>query len=297
MKTGPLETDFAALATGSPCRILQVADLHSDVEEALNERTRADIRALVTHCRPHLIVANGDIWCGDEHPDAAPMWMQRDIAFLGSLDTPWVFVRGNHDCCADFDRARAMIAAAPNAIAPQGDGKGAFRIEVHRRGAPGAVCWDLFFLNSGPSWNIPEDLLWFESESARIAAERGRITPAAAFFHIPLKNYQDAMDAGRVTGIGVESVLGWGDDEGRAAPILKRPGNLRLCVSAHSHRNDYYFVEDGIRFVSGRATGHGGYGVEDLRKGATLVELSLESDEATTKTVFADGSVWNYDAP
>lgn len=285
------------LTTDNRFRILQVADLHSDVEEALNERTRADIRAMVGHCRPDLLVANGDIWCGDEHPDAAPMWMHRDIAFLGSLDTPWVFVWGNHDYCPGFDTARAIIAAAPNAIAPRGDSRGAFRIEVKRRGVPEAVCWDLFFLNSGLSWRIPEDLLWFESESARIAAERGRIVPAAAFFHIPTKNYQDAMDAGRVTGIGVESVLGWGDDEGRAAPILKRPGNLRLCVCGHSHRNDYYFIEDGIRFVSGRATGHGGYGGEDLRKGATLIELSLESDAVTTQTLFPDGSVWNYDAP
>lgn len=284
------------LSVDSPCRILQVADLHSDVEEALNERTRADIRAMTRLFDPHLVVAVGDIWCGDAHPDAAPMWMRRDIDFFGGLGVPWAMVWGNHDYCPGFDRARQMLAAEPNAIAPYGNGDGAFRLELCPRGAPGAVCWDLFMLNSGPSWRIPEDLLWFEAESARIAAQRGCITPAAAFFHIPLKNYQDAMDAGRVMGIAVESVLGWGDDDGYAAPILKRPGNLRLCACGHSHRNDYFFNEDGIRFVSGRAIGHGGYGGEDLRKGATLIKLDFESDAVTTRTVFPDGSTWDYGA-
>jgi len=273
-------------------RILQVADFHSDVSEALNERTRDDVRAMARLFQPHLLAVTGDIWCGDEHPGAAPMWMQRDLDFFGSLGVPWAFTWGNHDYYGDFQQALAKIAATPNAIAPNGGPNANFRIEVVR-GGDSRPCWDLFFINSGPSWNLPADLSCFESESRRLHEQRGTIIPAIAFFHIPTGNYQTAIDEKRTIGIGTESVLGWGDDDNRAAAILKRPGNLRACFTSHSHRNDFYFEEDGLIFAYGRATGYGGYGEEDLKKGGKLLELSLENHTLAFKTVFADGSTWS----
>lgn len=273
-------------------RILQLTDFHSDVSEFMNERTRADVRAMIAHFKPDLLAVTGDIWCGDDHPESAPMWMARDLVFLGGLGVPWAFTWGNHDWFDDFQAARVRIAATPNAIAPEGDGHGNFRIEVHPPGAS-RPAWDLFFLNSGPSWNLPGDLDWFHGECARIHEERGRVLPAIAYFHIPLRNYQDAIDTGRTIGFGTETVLFWGDDDGIAAPILKEPGNLRACFCGHSHKNDFYFVEDGITFAYGRATGYGGYGGEELAKGGKLLLLDLNTGAFCFQTVFADGSVWS----
>jgi len=270
-------------------RILQVTDSHGDVDENLNEKTRADIKIMVNRFNPDLIAVTGDIWCGDDHPDAAPMWMRRELAFFGSLNIPWAFVWGNHDFTGCFSDTMAQIAATPNALAPKGDGRGNFRSEI-RTAEDNRISWDIFFLNSGPSWHLPEDLDWFEEESVRIAAARGHVVPAIVYFHIPLKNYQTAIDNGRTIGPGDEEVLHWGDDEGLAAPIVKRPGNVRACFCGHSHKNDFYFEEDGIVFTYGRATGYGGYGGEILRKGGKLLELDLVDETFRFQTVFADGA-------
>jgi len=146
-------------------------------------------------------------------------------------------------------------------------------------------------LNSGPQWHLPEDLRWFQEETRRLTRARGKIIPAIAYFHIPLKNYQDAIDQGRTIGAGDEFILNWGDEEGLAAPIFKQAGNIRACFTAHSHKNDFWFEEDGVVFAYGRATGYGGYGGEELRKGGKLLELDLYSQHFRFMTVFGDGTI------
>lgn len=294
--------DFAIIEVNKPvfC-ILQITDLHSDVEERLNERTREDIRAMVAAHRPDLLAVTGDVWCAEERPETARMWRQRDLDFLGSLDTPWAFTWGNHDFVGDWEEASALIAATPNVVAPPGDGHGNFRVEV-RRGGSGAArpAWDLFFINSGPQWRLPDDLTWFESEVERVNAARGRVVPAAVFFHIPTGNYQAAIDEGRAIGFGSEEVLNWGDDDGLAADILKRAGrsgdgatrgNVRACFCGHSHKNDFHFAEEDVVFAYGRATGYGGYGGEDLRKGAKRIDLDLVNGGLTFQTIFANAGI------
>ena len=291
-----MEQDGAAVLTAEETqfRILQVTDLHSNNEERLNERTRDEIRDMVARFDPHFIAVLGDVWCGDEHPEAAPMWMARDLEFLGGLGRPWAMAWGNHDYCTSFDEALAHIRKTPNAVCPEGNGRGAFRIELRKE--DGAVPrWDLFFLNSGPAWEIPRDTAWFEAEAARIREARACSVPAIGYFHIATGNYQRAIDEGRIAGVAGESELGWGDDEGRVAEILKAAGNFRACFCGHSHRNDFHFEEDSIVFAVSRATGYGGYGIEHLAKGGVLLELDMDSDEFQFKTVFSGGAVWHHD--
>jgi hypothetical protein len=156
---------------------------------------------------------------------------------------------------------------------PPGDEGGHFRITL-KTAKDGVTQWDLFFINSGVQWNLPHSLAWFQAESQWLAEARARTVPAVAFFHTPTKNYQAAIDEGRAIGIANEPVLFSGDEDGLAAGMLKAPGNLRACFCGHSHRNDCHFVEDGVTFAFGRATGHGGYGGEDVPKGGKLIELN-----------------------
>ena len=114
--------------------------------------------------------------------------------------------------------------------------------------------------------------------------------PAVAFFHIPLKQYETARLAGRFAGAGNEEVLCWGDD-GSILKRFKQAGTIRACFTAHSHRNDFYFEDDGITLAYGRATGHGGYG-DDLPKGAKLIVLDGNTGQISFQTVFADGRTW-----
>lgn len=268
-------------------RILQLTDFHADVSEFENERTRADVRALVARHRPHFLAVTGDIWCGDARPETAGMWMARELEFIASLETPWAFTWGNHDYAADFARAQARILAMPHYAAPETTHHGECHLEVY--GAAGDNAWDLFFINSRDKWQLPGDLSWLLAQSKTLAEMRGRVVPAIVFFHIPLMRYQRAIDEGRVHGIAMEEVLCWGDEGDTGADLILSTANVRACFCGHSHRNDCWFEEDGVIFAYGRSTGYGGYG-DDVKKGAKLITLDLADGGLRVETVFADGS-------
>lgn len=300
MEKTPARTRLT-ISPKQPFRILQLTDFHSDVSEEQNEATRRAVRAMVRNTMPGLLAVTGDVWCGDEHPDAAPMWMARDIQFLDSLAVPWAFAWGNHDYAGDFGEAMARLEGAKWSAVPPGTAGGCYRIELRCAGG-GVPAWDLFFINSGLRWE-PAQLDWFSGEAARLNTTRIRPLPALCFFHIPLGNYKAAAEEGRCMGVAEEEVLCWGDEDNWAAPILKRagrkagnlrPGNVRACFCGHSHKNDFYFEEDGVIFSYGRATGMGGYGGEVLPKGGKLIELDPGSDVFSFRTVFADGTSWKH---
>ena len=283
-----IESGHAVLhaVPGRPFRVLQLTDFHNDVSDELTARTCRDVEAMVRQFCPDLLAVTGDIWCGEDKPELAPELMRRDLEFLESLGIPWAFTWGNHDYCGNWEVDSRLIASAPHAVAPKGDGQGNYRIEVR---ALSDAAWDLYFLNSRAWSFLPGDLEWLEAEAGRVRARRGLQTPAIAFFHIPLEQYEIARVEGRVTGIALEDVAFWGNTRECFEPF-RRVGTIKACFVGHSHVNDYYVEEDGIVLAYGRATGYGGYGDGQLRKGAKLLELDLESQHFEFRTVFADGS-------
>ena len=280
------DTAAARLTVAEPqCRVLQLTDWHTDTNPGAAVQTHHDIRAIVAATQPHLLAVTGDVWCSDDNLEAGPANMQRDLGLLGELAVPWCFTWGNHDYLTDFKTEMQTIAAAPGALMPHGDGRCNYRIEVVA-GAGGPPAWHLFFLNSGARWSLPGDLAWYLDECAQV----GSRTPGLAFFHLPLGNYAKALDEGRMQGYTGDPVMCWGDEDNQAAGILKAPGILRAAFCGHNHRNSAWFEEDGVCFVYGRAIGHGGFGGEVARKGATLVTLDLQGDSLHFETVFADGT-------
>ena len=288
--SGPPEFETLRARTDGTLHILQLTDFHSDAGEAFARRTYDDIRAITAHTEPDFLAVTGDIWCGDSMPEAAPALMDRDLDFLGSLGVPWAFVWGNHDYVGDLDQSRAKIAATKNALAPVGDGRGSFRIEI-RDAAGSSALWDLFFLNSGLKWKLPGDTAWFEKEALRIRKKRGCVLPALVFVHIPLYEYERARLSGAYRGIAQEEVLHWGDD-GQVLAALLRHGGVRACFAGHSHVNDFSCEAQGITLAYGRATGYGGYGGDQLEKGAKSIVLDTGTNRLEFETVFASGSSW-----
>lgn len=264
-------------------RILQVTDLHTDACEEATQRTFHDLAAAVRQAAPDLLAVTGDIWCSDDRPDLAPILMQRDIAFLADLRTPWAFTPGNHDCIPDSARALREIAATPGAVVDPARPLGAFRVAVC---APdGSARWDLYFANSGEAWRLPGDLDWVAAEARALAEARGAALPSALFFHIPTRAYQEAIDAAGAVGLIGEAVLCSGDEAGAAAALIADIPGLRACFCGHSHRNDFHFHRDGIRHGYGRVGGHGGYGAEDTPRGATRIDLALDGGALDVETL------------
>lgn len=272
-----------------PFRVLQLTDWHSDQDAGAAARTRADVRALVVQTQPDLLAVTGDIWCADdEHVEHARAIMDADLAALASLGVPWAFVPGNHDYFPDRGWLARRFAALPNAVAPRGDGRGSFVVQVV--GDDGAPLWELYFVNSALEWNPLADIARFKKlvRSAPPAPPRA----AAIFTHIPLRQYEDARLAGAYTGEAHEEVLCWGDD-GRMLPAFREAlaarGGLRFVTCGHSHENDFSTVVDGVVLTHGRVTGYGGYG-EKLRRGGKLFHL-LPDGRLEMGNVFANEKI------
>lgn len=277
--------------SGGRFRMLQVTDFHSDAGDAAAEQTHAAVRTMVARFNPDLIAVTGDIWCADEQPERAELLMIRDLAFLAELGVPWAFTWGNHDAMpGGFAACQARIAAVPGAIMPAGDSRGNYRIEVRDSGGFTPV-FDVFFLNTHERSMTEADAEWFRSEAHRLIHERRAHVPAVAFFHVPIKAYEDARLSSAFAGIGPEPLGEWGDD-GRIFPMLCEPGVLRACFVGHCHRNDFHAHADGVLLAYGRATGYGGYGGEDLPKGAKLITLDTRHGTLTAQTVFPTGQTW-----
>lgn len=267
-------------------RVLQVTDFHDDKDADAAERTWADVRKYLEHFAPNLLAVTGDIWCGDELPeDEAAHLMRRDVERLESLDVPWAFCWGNHDYVGDLETSMRALALARHSKVPYGASLGNYRIEVARINDP---LWDLFFLNSGAQGLGPHPTGWLVETSRRLREARGRIVPAMAYFHVPLKQYESAWHEGRCKGVRNEDVLYY-EEDGSALERFKAAGNVRACFVGHSHVNDYACDCDGILLAYGRTTGHGGYGGGVLPRGAKLLTLHPDG-RFDVDTVFPDGT-------
>ena len=271
-------------------RILQVTDFHNDADETLALETWRIVENLIALHNPHFLAVTGDIWCSDDDPENGPAAIERALDRLANCNVPWAFCWGNHDFVDDLGMRQQQIADALGACMSHGDGFGHSRVTLRTN----VLEWDLFFINSGLEWNPYEDLKWFEEESIRLTKDRSETKSAIAFYHIPLLPYEEARLADAHIGIAGEDVKCWGDD-GSIAKRLAAPGNIRLGLCGHSHRNDYRLEAEGITLAYGRTTGIGGYGPE-LDRGGTLITLR-SNDEFDMMTVFPDGTTWRHGDP
>ena len=256
----------------APFRVLQVTDWHSDKDADAAARTRADVRALVAQTQPNLVVVTGDIWCADDEGiEHARAIMDADLETLASLDVPWAFVPGNHDYFPDRGWLARRFAQVQNVVAPRGDGRGSFAVQV--TGEDGAPIWELYFVNSALEWNPLADINRFRGMVKQLPEKAPRAS--AVFTHIPLRQYEDARLSGDYTGEAHEEVLCWGDD-GRMLRAFRETlaarGGLRFVTCGHSHENDFTALVDGVTLTYGRVTGYGGYG-EKLRRGGKFFLL------------------------
>lgn len=257
--------------TGDTCTLLQLTDFHWDQDEAANLKTQAMVSDMIARVQPHALVLTGDIWCGDEMVEAVPRLQHEVLGWIDSFQIPWTTTFGNHDYIGSMEATWAMLQNYLHCIPAQADEQGNFRIQLLHNNTP---AWDLFFIHSGERWELPQAMDWFKDESTQCEL------PAIAFFHLPMGNYLKAQEAGNFIGVGEEKVMCWGDEENRAAAILKASKTVRAAFCGHNHECDFYFEEDGVRFVFGRSTGHGGYG-EHPAKGATVITVDMNSDRVT----------------
>ncbi|MCC7373586.1 MAG: metallophosphoesterase [Verrucomicrobiales bacterium] len=276
-------------------RLLQITDNHffCGVKQGLilTEEDRATERDWQNHVRlqkPDLIVATGDLW-HDNPGGRGQKSLEHVLPKLSALGVPWTFCWGNHDQLDDYQSGHDALESARHSLYRGGATHGDYRIEV--RGTSGRPVANLFFMNSHQDGLAAWQLAWLARTHQNLVAAGTGALPALAFFHIPLLDQKTLFQPKHTPGVQLEAVC-HEQESGAALPVLAASRTLRACFCGHDHVNDYAVRGQDVDLVYGRATGHAGYGGDQVRKGAKLIELDLASGAYTQLTVFADGTTW-----
>jgi predicted phosphodiesterase len=277
-------------ASAKTARILQITDLHFFEKKDEDDRTIHDLHKLVDITNPDLVVATGDLWY--ENPAGQGFArMEFAVKQIDGLGVPWAFCWGNHDKLDDYQRGHDLLEQARNSAYRGALTHGDYRIELVSAREPTKPRVDLVCMNSSDIGLAEWQLTWFRTTSLELKSTGQAPRPAFAFFHIPILEYQTMFRHGLNTGLQLEKVCSE-EESGLALPELARSRSLRACFCGHDHLNDYFVRTGDVDLVYGRATGHGGYGGDLLRKGAKMIEIDMASGEYEQATVFADGKTW-----
>ncbi|HXG47057.1 MAG TPA: metallophosphoesterase family protein [Methylomirabilota bacterium] len=272
-------------------RILQLTDLHFyGKTRAEDEQTKRDLNKLVERTSPDLLAVTGDLW-HDNPSGQGFARMESAVKQIDGLGVPWAFCWGNHDQLDDYQRGHDLLEQTRNGVYRGALTHGDYRLELATAREPKTPRADLLFLNSSNVGLGAWQLNWFRATTLELKSKRPHALPVFAFFHIPILEYRTLFQPGTNSGLQLEKVC-HEEESGAALPELVRPETLRACFCGHDHLNDYTARAGKLDLVYGRATGHGGYGGEVLKKGGKLIEIDLARGDYEQTTVFADGARW-----
>ena len=277
------------IANPSKFTILQFTDVHfffgKELAETYNKHTEEDMKRLVALTKPDMVMVTGDLW-RDSPPERMEDYMRVGIEKCAALGLPWAFTWGNHDKLIDFNVGHKALTAAKNSLYRGGDSAGNYVIDIVDRHQK-MVC-QLVCLNSERDGLGASQQKWMRE----LAEKTGKSsTTRFAFFHIPIKQYPDAWNSPTGRGFKAEG-SGIAKEDGSSLPFLKTL-NVNACFCGHDHTNDYSGMVEGIELVYGRATGYGGYGNDELPKGAKLITVNGKTGQYEWETILPDGTRWN----
>jgi len=278
----------ATLNTGASIRLLQFTDVHFFCSRMLPNRDKRTIRefpALIDIAKPDAVLVTGDLW--HDNPDGRGQeFMEFAVSELEKLGVPWLFTWGNHDQLDDVPKAHARFTTAKNSLYRGAETDGNYLVEL--TDTSGAAHFRLACLNSNNKGLGTPEHGWLQGVKPRIGA-----VPSMVVAHIPVKQYSEIWNNKEASGVRLEEVCSEAED-GSSLAVLKDCVNARSMICGHDHVNDYSGVIDGVELIYGHATGWGGYGGDEIPKGAKLYTLDIGGDgvEFAWETIFADGTRW-----
>jgi len=256
-----------------------------------HRNTTAFIARLIAFEKPDLVVHTGDIVDWGTHPSRTGMDELYGVS--AAADTPWAATLGNHDEQSDLTRQQVMDYVingmrrngslgfinplGPNQTTPCGaDGRGLygqdacparfgnFYLEVFANETatgPGFRSFHLDSTVSGPGQNgsiIPEQIDWFQNTSEGFSDA----VAAVAFFHIPLKDMDDAAKSpgAKISGSFNEAIMYEGSTPGLMDAFVAS-GTVKATFSGHDHTNDFCIESRGIQLCYEGSPGYQAYGL------------------------------------
>lgn len=279
------DKDFVVL------NLTDIQMLDSEYFGRVGAQTRATIDKLVADTRPDLITVTGDnAW--------RILSYNETIRMLDSYSIPWAPVMGNHDgqgCPSEFWCAY-NLAHTKNCLfrfGPKGMGYGNYIINICENDR---IVHTLYMMDTHD--NIEEDncngkkgggydhlwknqMQWYTWAVNGVNALAGRTVESSVFFHIPLREYNDAWDmatedgsfkadyADTCFGTKHESVCCPPENNGFFA-LMQQLGSTKNVICGHDHINSFSVPYEGIRLTYGLKCGEAAYWEADMSGGTTV---------------------------
>jgi 3',5'-cyclic AMP phosphodiesterase CpdA len=277
-------------------RVLQFTDIHffcgrDDHGAGPDEQSVADMKRMVDRYEPDLVAVTGDTW-HDNPGGRSAMFLEYSVRQLEGLGVPWLFTWGNHDLLDDYPAGHDALRVARHSLYRGGPQGGNYTVDL--LDTEGRCVWELICLNTTNIGIQRPQREWIDAlhaQRSQFGSGTRESTPAFCMLHIPVLQYHYIWEEEMASGFKREAVCSWGEN-GSGLWHLQRLGNVRALFCGHDHVNDYSGSIEGIELVYGRATGHAGYGGEDVRKGAKLITADAGTGTYSWETVFPDGSRW-----
>ncbi|MBR4727386.1 MAG: metallophosphoesterase [Clostridia bacterium] len=311
---------YYSFTTDRELKVMQLTDIHiGGGIMSVKKDTMAlnAVAAMVTAEKPDLVVVTGDVaypvpfQSGTFNNKLSAQLFAQTMEKLGVY---WCLAFGNHDTEAYSFYTREMIAAMyedhdayPHCLFQSGpadvDGVGNYVINV--RNSAGKITQSLFMLDShsytdndyfGILWRYDcihkNQVAWYENQLDALAAENGGEMPKSLmFYHIPIKETQDAYyewrDNDYTDTENVEYIFGKAGEhdvvvyssehnEGLFDAILAK-GSTQGLFFGHDHLNNFSLKYKGIPMTYGYAVDYLAYvGIAKvgLQRGCTMITIA-----------------------
>ncbi len=290
---------------GRPFRILQATDLHYIPPTGKDKRgQQVDdmLEKALSEDKPDLAVITGDCVTNGRMEEG---W-ERLAGIFGRHGVPFAAVMGNHDHEGRHSRKAIVdfVAGLPGSLTQAGPsdvpGYGNYVLPI--LGPSGAAprfalyCMDSRAYASETAlkdvpgigkyaWFAPAQVAWFRRQAAALReANGGEPVPGAAFFHIPLPEYDAAWAHGDRKAVGSknEAVCCPRINSGMFYALVEARGIL-AAFCGHDHDNDYAARLNGVGLVYGRFTG-GTNTYRHWENGVRIIDLAPDGRALRTRT-------------
>ncbi len=267
-------------------KIVQFTDIHFLVDPYnRSDSALAMMKKVIAIEKPDLVVLTGDIVCSKNTEKG---WMSLSKVFIDAK-APWAVTLGNHDIEKDLTGEQIMeiLADMPYCLTKKGPrnitGSGNYIIPVQssKSGKTEAL---FYFFDSHSSFPLPErtdfgtyewidfeQIHWYRKQSRKFTGKNGgQPIPSLAFFHIPLPEYKEILEQGKIIGIQEETVCSPLLNSGLFTAMLES-GDVMGMFVGHDHNNNYIGCLRNICLAYGNCSGRQCYG--KIGRGARVIEL------------------------
>jgi len=294
----------------------------SDIQETLDydPRTFEDMRKLIEHVKPDLVVLGGDNCNGLVLKTEQELDRYLDIlaAPMEEKKIPWMHVFGNHDHDIDVDdicktkmyekyeycvsKHTEDIYGTTNFVLPVYHSKRqeiAFQIwgmDSNNLIAESGIriCEKTSNMVKFPTMSSVFDILhfdqlmWYWNSSKELEEYNKKKANGIMFMHVPLWEFQYIVDNPEQTdgkGSMIECMTLGKFNSGLFAAILQRE-DIKCIASGHSHNDSFDGTYCGIKMCMDASAGYSSYGNEELKGGRVFVVDENNTDIINTYMVY-----------